>query len=68
MQKRNDLASDAEYQRRKMMSTDEKATQGRDRIAGQIHEQNQRDGKNTTFDQAFKEASRVAEKWERQRK
>lgn len=50
-----------------MMSTDEKATQGRDRIAKQIHEQNQRDGKNTSFDQAQREANRIAEKWNRQK-
>ena len=61
------VKDEAEYQRRSRMSVDEKATLGRDRIAGQIHEQNQRDGKNTTFDQAHKEATRITEKWNRQR-
>lgn len=61
------LQSDAEYQRRARMSSDEKALISRDRIAGQIHEQNQRDGKNTTFEQAHREATRIAEKWNRQK-
>lgn len=64
---KNEQPSDAEWQRRKMMTSDEKIMNGRDRIAGQIHEQNQRDGKNTSFDQAFREATRITEKWNRKR-
>lgn len=61
------IEDNAEYQRRARMSRDEKTMISRDRIAGQIHEQNQRDGKNTTFDQAHREATRIAEKFNRQK-
>lgn len=60
MGSKEDLERNAEYQRRKIMSRDEKAIDARDRVARNIHEQNVRDGRNTTFDEAQRKATEIA--------
>jgi len=58
----NRLENDAEFQRRKtQMTSDEKARDARDRLAKVIHEQSQRDGKDSTFDSALRKATEIAE-------
>lgn len=60
MQDRNKLEDQAEYHHRSMMTPDERAIDARDRVAKNIHEQNQRDGKNSTFDSALIKATEIA--------
>lgn len=61
-----DLESNAEYQRRKtQMTKDEKVIDARDRIAKNLHEQNVRDNKKTTFDEALRHCTKIAERAER---
>lgn len=57
----------AEYQRRQGMSQDERNRLSRDGLAKSIHEQNQRDGKNTTFDEAHRKACETANRVERKK-
>ena len=61
------LKSDAEYQRRCVMSHDERCIDARDRVAKNIHEQNMRDGKNTTYDSALRKATEVANRVHREK-
>lgn len=60
MQNKSKLESDAEYQRRKVMSKDDRAIIARDTLAKNIHEQNQRDNKRTTFEDAQRKATEIA--------
>ena len=62
-----DLESNAEYQRRKMMTSEERAKGAIERISKDIHEQNQKDGKNSTYTAALKKAQEIAEKAERRK-
>jgi len=45
-----------------MMTRDERAIGAREDIAKALHEQNQRDGKNTTYDEAHRKAEQIANK------
>lgn len=66
--KQAELERDAEYQRRKtQMTKDDRAADARDRVAVNIHNQNVRDGKNTTFEQAHNQATAIANKVHRER-
>lgn len=67
MSKRPDLERDAEAQRRRMMTKDERAIDARDRVAKNLHDQNVRDGKNTTYDEATRKAAEIANKVYRER-
>lgn len=60
MSKQEELDRNAEYQRRRMMTKDERAIEARDTIAKNLHEQNQRDGKRTSFDEAQRKATDIA--------
>jgi len=60
--KKRELEQNAEYQRRRMMTRDERGISARDSVAKNIHEQNIKDGKNTTYDQAHRKATEIAEK------
>ena len=62
-----DLERNAEYQRRRVMTADERAFEARDRVAKAVHEQNMRDGKNTTWEQAERKGAEIAERAKRQR-
>lgn len=66
--KQAELERNAEYQRRKtQMTPDERSMDTRDRVAVNIHNQNVRDGKNTTFEDAQRKATEIANKVHRQR-
>lgn len=67
MTKNQKLEDNAEYQRRSVMTRDERAISARDQVARNIHEQNVRDGKNTTFDEAQRKATDIANKVYRER-
>lgn len=58
--RQKELEANAEYQRRRMMTKDERAIDSRDRVAVNLHRQNEKDGKNTTFADALKKATEVA--------
>ena len=60
--RKQELERNAEYQRRRMMSQDERCIDARDRVAKNLHDQNMRDGKNTTFDEASRKATEIAHK------
>lgn len=62
------LEQNAEYQRRRVMTNDERTFESRDRIAKNLHEQNMRDNKKTTYEQALRKASEIAEKVRRKGK
>jgi hypothetical protein len=67
-EKQAELDRNAEYQRRKtQMTADDRAQQARDIVAKNIHEQNVRDGKNSTFEQAHNQATAIANKVHRER-
>ena len=61
------LEDSAEYHRRSVMSKDERAIIARDEVAKNIHQQNIRDGKNTTYDEAVRKATQIANKVHRER-
>lgn len=61
------LEDNAEHQRRKTMTPDERKIGARDEMAKQIHLQNQRDGKNTTYDSAFRKAQDLVNRIEREK-
>jgi aspartate oxidase len=61
------LESNAEYQRRRMMSQHERDLGARDDVARRIHEQNHREGKDTTFDSALRKATQIAERADKDR-
>lgn len=63
--KQSELERNAEYQRRKSMSNDDRAIISRDTIAKNLHEQNQRDGKRSTYEDAQRKATEIAHKGER---
>ena len=50
----------AAEQRQRMMSRDERAIQARDVIAKNLHEQNMRDGKQSTYEKAHRKAQEIA--------
>ena len=62
MSKDEKLESNAEYQRRRMMTQDERTTTTRDIIAKNIYDQAQRDNKRTTYEDAQRKAVEVIEK------
>jgi hypothetical protein len=62
------LVSNAEYQRRRSMTRDERAIDARDRVAKDLHEQNQKDGKRSTYEQCQRKMAEIAERAERDRK
>lgn len=68
MSDQDKLDSNAEYQRRKMMTRDERAIDARDRVARDLHEQNIRDGKRSTYEQCQRKMAEIAEKAERMKK
>lgn len=55
-------------QRQRLMNKDERALQARDLVARDIHQQAMRDGRNTTFEQAQRKASQIAERASRDEK
>ncbi len=57
-----DLEQNGDYQRRRTLTKDERAIDARDRVAKNLHEQNQKDGKNTSFDDALRKVSDIANK------
>ena len=63
----DNLKDNSEHQRRKTWSNDERAIDARNRVAENIHKQNQLDGKNTTFEQAQRKAAEIANKVYRER-
>lgn len=67
MSKQSELENNAEYQRRKLMSHDERAIISRDRLAKTIHDQAKKEGKDTSFDSAFRKATEIAHRGERER-
>ena len=67
MSRKDELERNAEYQRRKIMTRDERAIGARDGIAKNLHEQNVRDGKHTPYEQAHREATKSCERVERRR-
>lgn len=56
------LERDGEYQRRCVMSQDERSLDARDRVAKNLHEQNEKDGKNSTFDEALRRVTDIVNK------
>lgn len=57
------MKDDAEYQRRKLMSKDERAIQARDGIARDIYKQEQLNGNSkATYEQAHRKATEIANK------
>lgn len=66
MSKKEELERNAEYQRRRMMTVDERKIDARDRVAINIHQQNIKEGKNSTFDEAQRKATEIAHKRLRQ--
>lgn len=45
---------------RSYMTSDERAIDARNHLAKNIHEQNQREGRNTTYDSALRKATEIA--------
>ena len=62
-----DLERNAEYQRRKRMSQDERNITARDNLAKEIKLQNEKWGKNMTYDEAQRKATEIAHKVERRK-
>lgn len=50
----------AAEQRQRMMTRDERAIQARDMIAKNLHDQNVRDGKRTTYEESHRKAQEIA--------
>lgn len=67
MKSGRELEREAEYQRRKMMTRHEREMGARDDVARRIHEQNHKEGKDSTFDSALKKATQIAERAEKER-
>lgn len=68
MSDQDKLNSNAEYQRRRVMTRDERAIDARDRVARDLHEQNTRDGKRSTYEDCQRKMAKIAELAEKQRK
>lgn len=62
MSEQDNLKSNAEYQRRSIMTSEERARSAIDQLSKNIHEQNMRDGKNTSYDSALRHATEIAHK------
>lgn len=56
------LTSNAEYQRRKLMSRDERTFISRELVAKNHYEQMSRDNPKATYDESYRKASEIAEK------
>lgn len=61
------MEDNAEYQRKRTWSQDERNIAARDNLAKTLHEHNQRTGQNSTFEQAHKQASEAAERHDRKK-
>lgn len=59
------LQDNAEYQRRKSMTRDERAIDARDRVAVNIYEHNRKQGKDIPFDKCLQKATDIANKQHR---
>lgn len=62
-----ELESNAEYQRRRVMTKDEIATDARDRVAKNLHDQNVKDNRGTTYEDAQRKAAEIANKVHREK-
>ena len=60
MSEQDKLKSNAEYQRRSMMTSEERARSAIEKLSQNIHEQNTRDGKHTSYDSALRKATEIA--------
>lgn len=65
MGKQEELERNAEYQRRRSMTQDERNISARDALAKALHEHNQQTGKNTTYEEAHRQATESAHRVER---
>ena len=54
------LTANAEYQRRRVMSKDDRAFDARGRVAQNIKRQAEREGRDSTFADALKKATEIA--------
>lgn len=67
MSDQDKLNSDAEYQRRKVMTSEERSRIAIDRTARDLYQQHQKDGKRSTFEDCERHVKRVVEKNERKK-
>jgi hypothetical protein len=67
MSKQNELNQNAEYQRRSVMSQDERNTIAKDAVAKDLYDHNQKHGVKSTYEECQRKMAKIAEQADRKK-